>query len=565
MKGKVFDLFKNNNKVKYIIIFVFLILVLIISIVLFKSKDNNSNFEEYKYYLNLVGDKTIEISVGENYQDEGYFAYDNKGNNLYDEVEVIGTYDSKKIGEYKITYKLKDIVLYRVIRVVSKNDDKDKKDDLKIGLNGESVVYILKNKTYKEEYAYAYDSDSNLTNQIEITGHVDTSKVGSYSITYKVTNKKGLTKSVTREVIVYDVLYSVNKNCISSKCDIKFTFKNEYFKYIILPDGSKKISKDISYSITNNGTYNFLIYDIYGNQLVEKVEISSIDNEKPKATCNLYLYDESSKIVVNAFDNIGIKGYMYYYGSKVSNLVKDNTFTYLDNINEANVSVYDNNNNYVNVKCNVIDNSTKYERSYRKYESKYDYWVYVPNTLSKRNKAPLVVYLHGSGECGSGVNNNSLPYYIKKEQDYEFVMVAPQLPSDDCGSGFYAKRVMEIIEMVMDKYPIDSRRVIITGFSLGGNGTYRMLKDYPNFFAAGIPLAARTGYEENLTKTPIWAFHGSDDPYVSYREEKQTMEKVISINPNSKYTLLEGEGHIIYDLVYKNQEVINWIMNSYRK
>lgn len=571
MKNKKFNLEKlleKNNQFKYIIIGVFLITVLIISINLFFKLKNNDMIlsEEYKYYLNLVGDKNIEIAIGERYNDEGYFAYDSKGNNLYNEVEITGTYDNNKAGEYKITYKLKDIVIHRIIKVREKTVDNSLLDNLKIELNGERNIYILKNKTYKDDYAYAYDVDEgNLTNQIEVNGSVDTSKTGLYTITYKITNKKGVTKSVTRNIFIYELLYSVNKNCTSSQCDIKFTFKNEYFKYMILPDDTKKTSKDISYLITNNGTYNFLIYDIYGNQLVEKVVISSIDDEKPKATCNLYLYDDNSKIIVNASDNSGIKGYMYYYGSKVSTLVKDNNFTYLDNINEANVNVYDNNNNYTNVKCNVIDNSTKYSRSYTKYRNDYDYWVYIPEVLSKRNSVPLVVYLHGSGECGSGVNNNSLPYFIKNGQDYDFVVVAPQLPSDDCGSGFYAKEVMEIIEIVMSKYPVDPKRTIITGFSLGGNGTYRMLKDYPNFFAAGIPISASTSYDENLTKTPIWAFHGKNDPYVSYHEEKKTMEKVISINPNSKYTLLDSMGHDIFYSVYKNEDVLEWIMKSYRK
>ena len=369
---------------------------------------------------------------------------------------------------------------------------------------------------------------------------------------------------ISRDVVVYDITYTYNKSCTSRNCNISFRFNDEYYKTIVLPNKVSSTERVINYTITKNGNYSFYIYDKYGNMVTKNVNVNEIDVSKPTASCSLYLYDDSSKIVVNAADNSGIKGYRYLYGTNTTNLITNSTYTYTDKIDEASVVVYDNNDNQISVNCNVLDNSTKYQRSYKFNGSGYKYWLYIPPTMSKRNKIPLVVFLHGRGECsddGSGVNKYGLGKYIKKGQDYEFMFAAPQLPSEYCTT-FNASRVMNLIETLKKEYPIDPNRIIITGFSLGGNGTYRMVKNYPNYFAGAMPLAASTGFEENMTKTTIWAIHGKDDNQVSWGSEKKAMEQVISINPKSKYTLLEGRGHMICDEVYANSKVIDWFMTQ---
>ena len=57
--------------------------------------------------------------------------------------------------------------------------------------------------TYNEPGYNATDSiDSNITDKVQVTNNIDTSKIGTYQVVYTVTNSSGITSSKTRKVVV---------------------------------------------------------------------------------------------------------------------------------------------------------------------------------------------------------------------------------------------------------------------------------------------------------------------------------------------------------------------------
>ena len=73
----------------------------------------------------------------------------------------------------------------------------------KIELEGSGTVYADFEGTYKEPGYKAVDNcDGDITNQVEVKGNVDTSKIGRYQLTYSVKDKIGNMEEVTRTVIV---------------------------------------------------------------------------------------------------------------------------------------------------------------------------------------------------------------------------------------------------------------------------------------------------------------------------------------------------------------------------
>ena len=72
-----------------------------------------------------------------------------------------------------------------------------------ITLNGEETITLKVGEKYTEQGAKATDrTDGDITNKVQITGSVNTSKAGTYTITYKVKNSLNLETSKKRTVVV---------------------------------------------------------------------------------------------------------------------------------------------------------------------------------------------------------------------------------------------------------------------------------------------------------------------------------------------------------------------------
>jgi len=532
-----------------------LVIVLILLVMVFVYLDKT------QYTLTLLGEDIVTLYLNDDYQENGCIAYNKNNHDVTSNVNIKGNVNTKVIGTYQITYQIGWIKKYRTINVVY-----DERLDLTLFLENKETSFVLKDSSFVPVKAMAFDLiDGDISNNIVINHNVNTSLVGEYDVNYNIVNSRGITKTITSKVVVYDIIYKFSKDVINGKLVYKFYIDNDLYVKTKLPDGTFIDFNNFNYTFVDNGNYVFYVYDKYNNIKEINIKVDMVDKIKPTGTCYVNLYDNESKIFVNANDNGNIKGYVYHYGDKASKLLSDNNFVYYDITDNVYVTVYDEFDNSIKIECSSNDLSTHYGRSYTTQSGSYKYKLYIPDSLSKRNKLPLVIFFHGMGECGGNVdkvNANSFPKYISEGNDYDFVMIAPHDNGNNC-SGMSSISLKGIIDDVINKYPIDTHRVIVTGFSYGAYYVYDLIIRYPNFFAGAIPVAGGTSYDEALLKTNIWAFVGEWDT-TNYDRVVSLGEKVMKGNPNSKFTVIKGASHAITEEVYKNSDVINWIRNAYR-
>ena len=125
------------------------------------------------------------------YKEYKYEATDNYDGNITDKVEVT-------LDKNILTYKVKDssdneTIVKKEIKI------KDNKPSIK--LSGSSNMYIIINNEFKEPGYKATDScDGDLTDKVVVEGKVDTKKLGTYEIKYKVKNKDEKEAKVVRKV-----------------------------------------------------------------------------------------------------------------------------------------------------------------------------------------------------------------------------------------------------------------------------------------------------------------------------------------------------------------------------
>lgn len=152
-----------------------------------------------KPFIKLNGTKTLELKIGEKYQEPGVKVTTLLGNSNK-KVSITGEVDTMKAGTYQIRYQVQyinsTISKYRTVKV---NDTIAPK----LELNGDEVVYVVENTNYEEPGYQAIDNnDGNITKKVKVTNNVDTKKIGTYHITYQAKDQANNKVEKERTVVV---------------------------------------------------------------------------------------------------------------------------------------------------------------------------------------------------------------------------------------------------------------------------------------------------------------------------------------------------------------------------
>lgn len=156
--------------------------------------------------ITLKGAATIRISQGGTWTDPGVIVTDNADTEL--PVTVGGdTVDTAALGEYTITYDATDKSgnhakqVIRKVVVVAKGEDVEPPV---VTLKGAAEVEVWQGYSYTEQGATARDGSTDVTSSIKIEGTVDTKTLGTYVLTYSVSDAAGNVGVATRIVKVVE-------------------------------------------------------------------------------------------------------------------------------------------------------------------------------------------------------------------------------------------------------------------------------------------------------------------------------------------------------------------------
>ena len=186
------------------------------------------------------------------------------------------------------------------------------------------------------------------------------------------------------------------------------------------------------------------------------------------------------------------------------------------------------------------------------------------------------LFLHGVGERGND-NEKQLIHgskvFLKREnrEKYKSWVLFPQCPTNDWWGnenrypelkGTTIKLVIELMEQMISENNVDSNRVYVSGLSMGGMGTFEILSQRPDMFAAATPICGSgdlNKVKNYAKKLPIWIFHGSLDKVVLPQESLSIAKKIIEEGGNPRLTLYENVGHDSWNDAFEEKDFLSWI------
>ena len=157
--------------------------------------------------ITMLGSSPLYHEINTAYSDPGATAIDPPSENLSLDIVVSSTVNIAALGNYTVTYNVSDEdgnAATPIIRQVIISDT----GAPSLSLNGNQTVNLQKGDTYNELGATAtdaVDNDATLTASIVISGSVDTATIGTYILSYDVSDSAlNAAVTVTRTINVSD-------------------------------------------------------------------------------------------------------------------------------------------------------------------------------------------------------------------------------------------------------------------------------------------------------------------------------------------------------------------------
>ncbi|MEJ5912904.1 hypothetical protein [Pseudokineococcus sp. 1T1Z-3] len=224
--------------------------------------------------------------------------------------------------------------------------------------------------------------------------------------------------------------------------------------------------------------------------------------------------------------------------------------------------------------------------------------------------APLVLFLHGSGQVGT----DNLAHLLSSrgavgalEHDDPYVL-APQLPSvfdpfdpyDEAsgrGGGIHwqsanRRRLLAglVRRVVEEETRVDRRRVYVVGLSRGAEGALGLVLDEPQLVAGAVLLSGReAGTVEWMsgratpdllrpaTGTPLWFFHAVQDAVSPVEGTRVNVDLLRGLgHPSLRSTelgyeqrgdsgIVNDSAHNSWDLAFNSPDVWQWLLSQRRR
>lgn len=198
-------------------------------------------------------------------------------------------------------------------------------------------------------------------------------------------------------------------------------------------------------------------------------------------------------------------------------------------------------------------------------------------------KFPLLIFLHGAGERGSDnarqLVHGAAEFLAARDRHPAYVLV-PQCPPGTYWAGPNKVRneptppgvvppmpyLVTVINRVRKELPIDEQRIYVTGLSMGGFGTFDLVSQLPDTFAAAVPICGGgdAAMAQAFATTPAWIFHGSADPIVPPERSREMYAALKAAGADVQYTEYPGVGHDSWTRTYADPAVLDWIFSQRR-
>jgi predicted peptidase len=228
----------------------------------------------------------------------------------------------------------------------------------------------------------------------------------------------------------------------------------------------------------------------------------------------------------------------------------------------------------------------------------YRYQIYVPADYTPTTAWPVIVSLHGNGRQGTdGIRQTGTDFAVRIRENggpFPALVVFPQAQPGT--RWFYPEMealIMAELRQTINDFRVDTTRLYLHGYSMGGTGSYRLAFHQPNTFAALVVVAGRVEDGPNYTPSeididrransflgasdpfttlagglkhlPIWIAHGDADTTVNVAQSRRLVAALKLAGSQVRYIEYAGADHLnVTARTYADTALFSWLFGQHR-
>ena len=282
--------------------------------------------------ITLSGEEILTIDISSVYVDAGATALDNVDRDITANIVTVNNVNVTLSGDYYVTYDVSDAALNPATQVKRTVKVRDLSPPI-ISLIGDISLNVELNSVYTDAGATAYDAVDGLITITDISNIVDTTTIGSYTVTYNVSDAAGnAATEVVRTVNVVDTTPPVITLNGPSIVTIDYLGTYNELSATVTDNSNKDFSDrlDISHNIDNTnvgGDYpvRYNVFDDAGNAAVEVIRTVEVRDLSPPI---ITLSGESSitlEVMQDTYTEYGATAVDVVDGDVTSKIVTNNS------------------------------------------------------------------------------------------------------------------------------------------------------------------------------------------------------------------------------------------------
>ncbi|SFZ89274.1 Dienelactone hydrolase family protein [Flaviramulus basaltis] len=200
----------------------------------------------------------------------------------------------------------------------------------------------------------------------------------------------------------------------------------------------------------------------------------------------------------------------------------------------------------------------------------WNFRVIVPEGTGISNKKPLIFSLHGGAQNINPEAHKSTDCLISPGLNdiIDAYIISPNSNAKLWYDQNNQIQILALLDLASSYLYVNTNKIVITGYSDGGNGSWFYSQYYPNKFSAAIPMATSYNTIKNNgiidpIEIPLYVIHGANDELFPLETTQSYVNKSIEAGSDIQFVIAKDLDHYqVCDYVPYLRDAAQWLVNT---